>query len=88
MWAPGLGAGMNEPDIFDALRERGIDAADPDIRAGVRIMLAHLDTVRDRDGIHAARRCLHAMHEALAYQLAHPDVDDMSTFEASFDEEE
>lgn len=79
---------MNEPDLFDALRARGIDAADPGIRAGVRIMGAHVDAVRERAGTHAARRCMQAMHEALAYQLAHPDVDDMSTFEAYFDEEE
>lgn len=79
---------MNEPDLFDALRERGIDAADPEVRAGIRVMVAHIDGVRERAGTHAARRCLRAMHEALAYQLAHPDVDDMSTFEAAYDEEE
>lgn len=79
---------MNEPDMFDALRQRGIDAADPEIRASVRVVVAHVDAVRDRIGTHGARRCMRAMHEALAYQLAHPDVGDMSTFEAAYEDEE
>ncbi len=74
--------------MTDALRERGIAAAVPEVRAGIRVMVAHIDAVRERAGTHAARRCLRAMHEALTYQLAHPDVDDMSTFEAAYDEEE
>lgn len=78
---------MNEPDLFDALRARGIDAADPEIRAAVRVVTTHVDTVREDRGTHAARRCMRAMHAVLDYQLAHPDVDDMSTFEADLDDE-
>lgn len=79
---------MNEPDLFDALRDRGIDAADPQIRTAVRVITSHVDAVRADEGTHAARRCMRAMHAALDYQLAHPDVDDMSTFEADLDDED
>ncbi len=81
---------MNEPDIFDALRRQGIDADDPEIRAAIRLVLEYIQDVRERSGPHAARRCMEAMHQALAYQLQHPDVgeDEMSRFEAEFDDED
>lgn len=79
---------MSEPDLFDALRAAGVDADDREIRAAVRVVTGHVDEVRRRDGIHRARRCMEAMHATLAYQLRHPDVADMGSFEAAYDEEE
>ncbi len=79
---------MDEPHLFDALRAEGVDADDPEIRAAVRLATGHVDDVRRRLGTHRARRCMEAMHAALAYQLQHPDVEDMSSFESSYDEEE
>lgn len=79
---------MNESELFDALRSRGIDADDPQIREAVRVVLAHVDGVRDRDGAPASRRCMEAIRVALGYELQHPDVGDMSSFEADWDEEE
>jgi hypothetical protein len=78
---------MNEPDLFDALREQGIDADDDEIRAAIRTTLAHVSGVRDRLGTHHARRCMEAVNAALSYELRHPDVGDMSSFEESYDDE-
>jgi hypothetical protein len=78
---------VNEPDLFAALRDEGIDADDHEIRAAVRAVLRHVDDVHRRRGTHEARRCMEAMHEALALRLRHPDVADMSSFEASYDED-
>jgi len=78
---------LNEPDLFDALRRTGIDADDHEVRAAIRVVTAYLDEVRQRLGTHAARRCMEALHAALDYQLQHPDVGDMSSFEADFDEQ-
>jgi len=78
---------MNEPDLFDALREQGIDANDAEVRAAIRATRSHVSGVRDRLGGHRARRCMEAMHAALAYELRHPDVGDMSSFEESYDDE-
>lgn len=77
---------MNEPNIFDALRGEGIDADDPDVREAVRLTLDHVVDVRARAGDEVARLCMRAMSRALTYQLKHPDVRDMSGFEADFDE--
>lgn len=79
---------MNEPNLFDALRADGVDADDREIRAAVRVVAGYVDEVRHRLGTHRARRCMEAMYVALAYQLQHPDVGDMSGFEAAYDEEE
>ncbi len=79
---------MSEADVFEALRSAGIDADDPEVRAAVRAVLDHAADVRARVGTHPARRCMEAMHAALAYQLQHPDVGDMSSFEADFGEDE
>ena len=76
---------MEEAELWNALRDRGVDADDPDIRAVVRQALAAIDEVRERSGGHAARRCAKAMHEALDYELSHPDTSDMSSFEDEFD---
>lgn len=78
---------MEEPDVFDALRSRGVDADNPEVRAAVRLVLTHIDEVRKRAGPQSARRCMDAMRHALAYELQHPDVGDMSGFEAEFDDE-
>lgn len=78
---------MKEPDLFEALRAQGIDADDGEVRAAVRATLSHVAGVRDRLGSHRARRCMEAMHAALAYELRHPDVGDMSSFEESYDDE-
>lgn len=79
---------MNEPNLFAALRAVGVDADDPEIRTAVRAISVHVDAVRQREGVHRARRCMEAMHAMLAYQLQHPDVDDMSSFEAAYDQDD
>ena len=79
---------MDESQLFESLRTRGIDADDPEIRAAVRTVTAHVADVARRHDPHHARRCMEAMQAALAYQLAHPDVGDMSSFEAAYDEDE
>lgn len=78
---------MNEPNIFDAIRGDGIDADDPHVREAVRVALDHVQGVRARAGDDVARLCMRAMSRALTYQLKHPDVRDMSGFEADFDDE-
>lgn len=77
---------MTESELFDALRERGVDADDPDVRAAVRAVVANVREVKGRAGPHAARRCMEAMQEALFFWLQHPDVEDMSSFEREFDD--
>jgi hypothetical protein len=77
---------VDEPEIFDALRSRGVDADDPEIRAAVRTVLTHIDEVRERSGRHRARRHMEAMLHTVRYVLEHPDVGDMSSFEAEFRE--
>lgn len=72
---------MDGPDLWDALRERGLDADDPDVRAAVRATLESIERVHERSGAPAARRCVHAMRAALDYHLRHPDTGDMSSFE-------
>lgn len=79
---------MSEPDLFAALRAQGIDSGDAEIRAAIRAVSNHADEVRARRGPHVARRCMEAMEGALTYLLGHPPVDDMSSFEAAYDEEE
>lgn len=76
---------MNEPDLFDALRAEGIDADDPEVRAAVRAVSGYSNDAMTRLGTHRGRRCMEAMHAALTYALQHPDVGDMSSFEADFD---
>jgi len=76
---------MERSDLWDALRARGVDADDPEIRATVRTTLDAVEDVRQRLGHHHARRCMEAMHRALAYELEHPDTDDMSRFEDEFE---
>ena len=76
---------MNDPDIFDAIRGEGIDADDPRVRKAVRVVFDHIKDVRASEGDEVARLCMRAMSRALAYQLQHPDVGDMSGFEADFD---
>lgn len=78
---------MNEPALFEALRDAGIDADDPQIRAAIRVVFSHVADLQRDHGTHAARRCMEAMQAALAYQLQHPDVGDMSSFEAAYDDE-
>lgn len=78
---------MNEPDLFEALREQGVDADDEEVRAAIRVVLSRVSDVRGRLGTHRARRCMDAMHAALSYALRHPDVGDMSSFEESYDDE-
>lgn len=77
---------MSEADVFDALRRAGIDADDPQIRTAVRAVLEHVEGIRQDAGRHRARRSMEAMRAALDYQLQHPDVADMSSFEADFDD--
>lgn len=79
---------MEEPDIFDAVRRQGIDADDPEVRSAVRVVLEHMDSVRERAGDSTERLCMRAVVAALTFQLQHPDVDDMSTFEADLDSED
>lgn len=76
---------MSEPDLFDELRGRGIDADDPEIRAAVRVAMGHLAAVRAASGDEASQRCLEAMHAALAHAWTHPATDDMTSFEDDFD---
>ena len=78
---------MNEPALFEALRDGGIDADDPQVRAAVRVVLSHVADLQRAHGDPPARRCMEAMQAALAYQLQHPDVGDMSRFEAAYDDE-
>jgi hypothetical protein len=77
-----------QADLWTALRERGIDADDPEIRAAVRAVLATVDDVGRRVDHYHARRCAEAMQVALAYQLQHPKTSDMSRFEDEFEEGE
>ncbi len=79
---------MDEVDLFRALRAEGVDADDPEIRTAVRLVSAHVEEVEQRHDAHRARRCMEAMRLALDYRLQHPDVEDMSSFEASYDEDE
>jgi hypothetical protein len=79
---------MDGPDLWDDLRERGVDADDPDVRAAVRAALECLERVHERSGAPAARRCVHAMRAALDYQARHPDTGDMSSFEVDFQDED
>ena len=76
---------MERSDLWDALRARGVDADDPEIRATVRTTLDAVEDVRQRLGYPHARRCTEAMHRALAYELAYPDTHDMSRFEDEFE---
>jgi hypothetical protein len=78
---------MNLSELWNELRQNGVDADDPEIRASVRATLATVDDVRRREGGHVARRCSEAMHQALSYTLSHPDTGDMSVFEEEFDED-
>lgn len=80
--------GVKETELFQALRAQGVDADDPQIRAAVRLVVAHVDDVATRHGSHTARRCTEAMDAALVQLLRHPDVEDMSSFEAAYDDEE
>jgi hypothetical protein len=77
---------MEQPDLWDALRDQGINADKPEIRAAVRASLEIIEDVRQREGPHTARRCAEAMHQALSYELRHPDTRDMSRFENEFDD--
>jgi hypothetical protein len=79
---------VDEPDLWEALRERGIAADDAEIRASVRATLDLVHDVRGRHGHHHARRCAEAMSAALAYALQHPDTSDMTSFEEEFDDPE
>lgn len=79
---------MEERDIFDAIRQEGIDADDPEVRNSVRTALAQIEDVRSRKDAETARRCMRAVAAALSYELQHPDVDDMSGFESEFDDED
>jgi len=72
---------MDGPDLWEALRQRGLEADDPDVRAAVRAALESVERVGARSGEAAARRCAQAIQAALAYQLRHPDTEDMSSFE-------
>ncbi|GEM_PF-3507898 len=72
---------MDGPDLWEALRQSGLDADDPDLRACVRATLESIERVRERSGEQAARRCSQAILAALAYELRHPDTEDMSSFE-------
>jgi hypothetical protein len=81
------GRSVDETALWDALRERGVDADDPDIRAAVREALTTIDEVERRAGRYVARRCAEAMHEALQFELSHPDTRDMSRFEGEFDDD-
>lgn len=72
---------MDGPDLWEALRQKGLDADDPDVRAAVRAALESIERVRERSGEQAAWRCAQAIQAALAYQLRHPDTGDMSSFE-------
>ena len=72
---------MDGPDLWEALRQRGLDADDPDVRAAVRAALESIQSISTRSGEQAARRCAQAIQAALAYQLRHPDTQDMSPFE-------
>ncbi len=74
-----------QPDLWNALRAHGIDADDPQIREAVRATLATITDVEQHSGRYVARRCAEAIHQALAYQLQHPDTDDMSRFEDEWD---
>ncbi len=78
---------MERSELWDALRAGGVDADDPEIRATVRTTLDAVDDVGRRVGFHHARRCLEAMHLALAYELEHPDTDDMTRFEDEFEDD-
>jgi hypothetical protein len=78
---------MEGPDLWGALRESGVDADDPDVRAAVRAALQSIERVRERSGVPAARHCAQAIQAALAYQLRHPDTEDMSSFEDDYREE-
>lgn len=78
---------MNEPDLFDALRSKGVDADDPVLRAAVREVVSHLDGVKRDHGPVMERRCMEGMAAALAFMLAHPDVGHMESFEAQFDDD-
>jgi hypothetical protein len=73
-------------DLWNALRERGIDADDPEIRAAVRVVLETVNDVGQRADHYVARRCAEAMQVALSYQLQHPETSDMSRFEDEFGE--
>lgn len=75
---------MEEPDVFDAIRQEGIDADDPEVRESVRVAFEHVEAVRARTDDATASRCMRAMSTALTYQLQHPDVGDMSRFESEF----
>lgn len=76
------------PDLWTALRERGIDADDHEIRAAVRAVLATIADVEQRHDAYVARRCARAAHLALSYHLQHPATGDMSLFEDEFGEDE
>jgi hypothetical protein len=77
---------MDRTGLWDALRERGVDADDSEIRAAVRVCLLQLDQINARSGSYAARRACEAMHAALDFALDHPDTGDMSRFEQQFDD--
>jgi hypothetical protein len=79
---------VNEPELFNVLRDRGVDADDPDIRAAVRHVFTFIREARQRGGPEVARRCMEGMREALTCQLEHPDVADMTSFEAEFGDDE
>lgn len=74
------------PDLWTALRQRGIDADDPDIRAAVRGVLQVIDDIGARTDHYRARRCAEAIQAAVSYQLEHPATGDMSSFEGEFDD--
>lgn len=76
------------PDLWSALREQGVDADDPEIRAAVRAAFETIDDVWQRAGPYIARRCTEAIDLALAYQLQHPDTSDMSRFEDEFEDDD
>jgi hypothetical protein len=78
---------MDGPDLWEALRQRGLDADDPDVRAAVRTALKSIESISARSGEQTARRCAQAIQAALAYQLRHPDTQDMSSFEADVRDE-
>ena len=72
---------MDGPDLWEALRQRGLDADDRDVRVAVRAALESIERVGERSGEAAARRCAQGVQAAMAYQLRHPDTGDMSSFE-------
>lgn len=79
--------GFDEPEMFDVLRAQGIDADDPLIRGAVRSVLASVEEIEEREGVHRARRCMEAIRAALNHRLQRPDITDLSSFEDDFHEE-